>query len=159
MAKTFRGTVMAGVVGYYTNSDALTEVYQRIAYAERKPFTSGSGDNQADRLFIDAGKTLTATPESYELDALTDIYGDTISLAKVRFIIIESLTLTSGYILTLSGDWVTGTGMATGVYPGGVSMLVAPVDGIPVTGGSVDTLTLSPGANQVKYNLIIGGND
>lgn len=160
MAKTFRGTVMVGAVGYYTNSDALTEVYQRIAYGERKKFTSGSGDNQADRLFVVADAELAATLATHELDALTDKYGDTITLAKVRFVIIENLSTTTADILTIGGDFVSANGvLPTKVYPGSVVGVVMPIDGAPVTGGSSDTLTIDAGANTISYNLVIGGND
>lgn len=159
MAKTFRGTAMAGLVGWYANSDTVAENVQRILYGERKKFTSGSGDNQADRLIVDAGRELAAATRSYELDAIADVWGDTISLAKVRLLIIEHLTLTSGYDLTLSGDWVSSNGIQTTVTPGGVLQVISPVDGVPVTSDTADTLTLDPGANTISVNVIILGND
>ena len=108
MAKTFRGTFMAGLVGYYTKSNAMAEAYQRIAEAIRKPFTSGSGDNQADLLYLDPGVSLASTSKSYELDALaSDVWGDTITFSKIRFIIIQNLTLTTGKTLAIGGDFNT----------------------------------------------------
>lgn len=159
MAKTFRNTVAWGLVGYYTNSDAVTEAYQRLNHVKRALFTSGSGDNQTDRLFVDPERTLSAAPTSYELDALTDHWGDVVSLAKVRFIVIESLTLTSGFTLAISGDFATERGMPSIIYPGGSGLMTAPVDGMVVTPDGSDTLTIDPGANEVKYNLFIGGNE
>jgi len=160
MAKTFRGTFMAGLVGYYTNSDAMAEAYQRIAEAIRKPFTSGSGDNQAELLYLDPGRSLASTSKSYELDALaSDVWGDTITFSKIRFIIIQSLTLTTGKTLSIGGDFNTLGVVPALVYPGSVVAIAAPVDGFPVAAGSTDTLTIDSGGNTVVYNLLIGGND
>lgn len=160
MAKAFRGTVTVGIVGYYTNSDAMTEAYQRIAEAMRTKFTSGSGDDQADLLYVDPGKELAETSQSYELDALaSDKWGDTVSFSKVRFIIIESLTLTTAKTLAISGDFNAAGVIPAIVYPGSVVAVVVPVDGLPVASGSTDTLTIDAGADTISYNLIIGGND
>lgn len=163
MPKTFRGTFMVGLTGYYTNDVAgvLAESYQRIPYAVRKAFTSGSGDNQCDLVYLDPEKELASTSQSYELDALaSDGWGDTITLSKIRFIIIESLTLTSGFDLTIGGDFVSDSGaLPLVVTPGGIAVGLWPVDGITVTNGSRDTLTIDSVDKTIKYDLIIGGND
>ena len=160
MAKTFRGTAMVGLVGYYTNSNALTEVYQRIAYGERKKFATGDGDNKADRLIVVAGVELAATSATHELDAIVDVFGDTISLTVVRFVIIENLTTTTAKILTIGGDFVSAHGcLPLKLAPGSVFGLAAPIDGWAVTNGSSDTLTIDAGADTISYNLVIGGSD
>lgn len=127
---------------------------------------SGTGANQADLLFSDT-RTLTASAtEDLDLAAsLVDVFGTTMTFARIKAIIISAASgnannvnvtrpASNGVPLFIAA----GDGLA--VRPAGLFAWVAPdATGVAVTAGTGDLLTLtnSAGSTSVTYSIVILG--
>lgn len=124
--------------------------------------------NGVDTLYA-AQLTLAAAATHINLHAATDILGNSVVFARVRFWAVQVVTATAGYIVniyTRTGTdpvtWlpITTTG-ALWCPPGGVVLGIDPnstsTNGY-VVGASAYDFTVDPGANTVVCNLLIAGN-
>lgn len=163
MATSLTLTRSIGWSGNYDNSGDTGQPGGKMPIAVTQPqiYTDGSSDNQGD-VIIFKRASATASADTYDLTGgLTDIYGNAVTLAKIREIWIHNLSSTSGQLLTIGGlimaALLGGTTETAIVHPGGDWMQAAPVDGYTVTGTTQDTLTVDPGANTISYDLRILG--
>jgi len=151
-----------------TQANALDLVTATVplALTERIRLTSGTGANQADKLFTDT-RTLSASgTEDLDLaGSLTDALGTTLTFARIKAVIVTAASgntnnvnvtrpASNGVPLFLAA----GDGIA--VRPGGMFVWVAPdATAVAVTGGTGDLLTFtnSAGSTPVTYSVIIIG--
>jgi hypothetical protein len=127
--------------------------------------TSGTGANQADRVFTDQRTLAASGTEDLDLAAvLSDAFGATITFAKIKAVIIKAAAgNTNDVQLTRPASngvplfLAAGDGIA--IKPGGAFVWVAPGTGITVTAGTGDLLTLtnSAGGTGVTYDIVIVG--
>lgn len=137
-----------------------------IAIPEFKQvYGDGTSANQVNAI-IDQTRSVAGSPENLDLTGgLTDAFGNAVTFALIRDLIIRNRSETSGQDLELSGNFVTGALLADWVDdslkirvpPGGTFRLASPVDGFTVTGTLQDVLTVDPGANTISYDLVILG--
>jgi hypothetical protein len=159
-------TVKAGVRGTQTNpldlgtADFPFDVLASVALA------SGTGANQADVIFTDT-RTLTASAtENLDLaGVLTNAFGATVTMARVKAILIKAASgntndvqltrpATNGVPLFLAAS----DGLP--IRPGGFFAWCAPdATAIAVTGATGDILTVtnSAGSTSVTYDVVIVG--
>lgn len=130
-------------------------------------FADGVGVNQANLLFHDQRTLAASATEDLDLaGALTDVYGQTVSFARIKAVIVVAASgntnnvnvtrpASNGVPLFLAAS----DGIA--VLPGGVFLWAAPsAAGVAVTGGTGDLLTLTNSAagSSVTYDIyILGG--
>lgn len=126
---------------------------------------SGTGANQADRLFTDQRTLAASATEDLDLaGVLTDPFGATITMAKIKAIIIKAAAgnandvqltrpASNGVPLFLAAA----DGIA--VKPGGAFVWCCPGTGITVTPATGDLLTVtnSGAGTPVTYDVIIIG--
>lgn len=135
---------------------------------------SGVLADQVDTIYANTLTFTASTPQTLDLTTLTDILGNAISFARVRFLAIRVQSVTDGQYL-LVGDAVTtewdgflsaaGTlkvfasspTSAGAINNSGFTLLCAPnTTGIAVTGSS-KSLKLDPGTFAFKVDIVIAG--
>jgi hypothetical protein len=159
-------TANVGVVAQseYTKANDLSTTKDQVALAISLPFTEGTGDDQADRLFHDKRTLGDGASENLDLSgSLADVYGATLTFVKIKAMIIQNLS--SARTLTIGNassnafiNWVGGTTHMVNIPPGGVLALVAPKAGFAVTAGTGDILkVLNSAGGACDYHIWIIG--
>ena len=124
--------------------------------------------DQCDTLYANTLTFTASTPQTLDLTSLTDILGNSISFARVRYLLIRINSTTDGQVLlcgnSVTNEWdafVSAAGTFT-VYPStannaGFTVFCAPNStGAPVT-SSHKTLKLDPGSNAFTVDVMIAG--
>lgn len=135
------------------------------SYSQDLSATLTNGDQMwRDRRFV----TSSTTTDDLDLaGGLTNVFGETITLATIRLILIHNRSITAGDDLDIGGAAAnpltsihdgSGTAKFT-VRASGICVLSAPLDGYAVTGGSADTLRVThAGASEaITYDIVIVG--
>lgn len=103
MGQTIAGSIKVVWDHRYENALDLTTVSDRISNKTiSKPFTNGTGANKAQHVFSDVRSILTTASEEIDLRALVNGFG-TLTSAKVKAILINPITVASGYRLLVGG--------------------------------------------------------
>jgi hypothetical protein len=130
-------------------------------------YTSGTGPNQCD-LFYEKVLLLAATPTTLDLTALTAPDGSPVNLARVRLLIVQTISTTAAQKVTVSGGatnpWVAQWGAAGSMiaWPGnGVVVAEDPLStgagtGLIVTSTS-KSVKLDPGTATLSVYVVIAG--
>lgn len=170
---TFTGKTVSNLEGSYTETQGLQEGLAPLPVAWVQEWRSGTGSNQANRVYT-ASASAAAAPVNFDFaGVLTDIWGNTLTLAKIKELWIRNTTLTTLFALDIKGNFFTGiTAGASGLIkdwvndaismpigPGGSIRFSNPIDGWVVTAATMDTLTLDPGANTVGYEIVVLGTE
>lgn len=126
---------------------------------------SGTGADQADKMFSDNRTLLASATEDLDLAAsLADGLGGTITMVKLKALIVRAAAGNTNNVV-LSRPASNGVPLfaaasdAIPVLPGGLFSWVSPGAGITVTPGTGDlvTFTNSAGGTSVAYDVIIIG--
>jgi hypothetical protein len=139
-------------------------------FAIQKPFelASGTGADQADKVWTSAGRTL-APSANEDLDlagSLVDDLGATITFARIRGLYIAADPTNANNLIIGNAaangfiSWVGAAAHTIIVKPGGLLLLVArDATAYPVTAGTGDLLrvTNSAGGTSVKYDIALLG--
>ena len=166
MATTFAGTLTVGLVGSYAKTSDLTSILESINYQSAlTSLTSGTGDNQLNAFYSDT-RTLAATNESFDLNAVTDSFGATLNFTALKLVYVKNKSITTAQYLQLSGNFwdgdtsqlgpLGGTSPVAYIGPGGVFLWYSPINGATVTNTTKDTITVTNAAS-FDYDIIIGG--
>jgi hypothetical protein len=125
--------------------------------------STGTGANQADLVFSDQRTTAT---ESLDLSGtLTDAFGDTLTMVRVKAILIKAAAANTLDVFVGGGSnpligWVADPTDIVEIKPGGAFMVWAPdATAYPVTASTGDILKVaaSDGATSITYDIIIIG--
>lgn len=130
--------------------------------------TTGTGANQADRLFTDTRTLAASANESLDLaGSLVDALGVTLTMARVKLLVIKAAASNVNNVIVGgvgANGWITGFGDATDklvVRPGGFIILAAP-DAVAyaVTAATADLLLIanSGAGTPVTYDIIVVGS-
>lgn len=138
-----------------------------LSYPKLIELTSGTGANQADKLWFDQ-RTLTASAtENLDLaGVLTDAFGATVTFARIKLIGVfassgnTNLVQVGGAASNQFINWVANSSDIVNVRPGGFFLLGAPdATGYAVTAGTGDQLRIanSAGSTSVTYDIVFIG--
>ncbi len=169
-AQVVSGNVTLNASFTQTNSTGLVTPISAAALAQvTTTLQNLTGmPNGVDTLYANQ-LTLAAAATHINLFSATDILGDTVVFARVRFWIVQNITVTAGKlcnVYTRTGtDPVTWlpvtTSAALWAPPGGLVCGYDPIststNGYVVGSGAFD-FTVDPGANTCVVNVIIAGN-
>jgi hypothetical protein len=129
---------------------------------------SGTGLNQSDKRWVSAARPLNAS-SSENLDlagSLVDQFGATITLARVKLLIVQLITTTAGYTLEVGGAASNAASTFFGdttdkliVRAGGFGILYAPdATAYAITAGTGDILKVNnPNAGAITYTIMVVG--
>jgi hypothetical protein len=151
-----------------TLSSALDLVTSRapLDYSSTIALASGTGANQADKIFADTRTLSASATEDLDLaGVLSDPLGAALTFARIKAVLVKAAAgntnlvqvtrpASNGVPLFLAA----GDGLA--VRPGGLFLWVAPdATGVAVTAGTGDLLTFtnSAGSTSVTYDVVIIG--
>jgi hypothetical protein len=159
--------ITATVAGQFTGNDVrtlgLASPNISINVAPVVSFTDGVGANQANILY-QASTTFSGTTASLDLNGvLTDSYGTTVSMLRVKAIYIENPSATNTIVIGNAGSnpwatFLTATGTIT-LRPGAWFIAASPdATGWTVTAGTGDILLLTGTSGQPYKIAILGGN-
>lgn len=127
---------------------------------------NGTGDNQADLVFVDRRTLAASASENLDLaGALADPLGATLTFVAVKAILIKAATGNTNNVVlggAASNAFVGPFGAAAqtlAVPPGGGVLLAAPKSGWVVTAGTGDILKVANGGagTSVTYDIVIIG--
>lgn len=135
------------------------------SYSYSKSLANGTGASQADQIYVATGTLAGAATLTVNLSTLTDMFGNTLNMKRVKAIYLENTTDTTSTGLALGGDVTTpfvgpfNTGTDTITVRNGGNFFIAAPD---ATAYAVDTginllLTNSDGTNTATYKLVIVG--
>jgi hypothetical protein len=146
----------------YTSALDLRTLVDELATAYSDAFTDGTGASQANRLFADTRTLADGADESLDLaGGLTDAFGTTITLAKLKALVIINPSATQTLTVGNAADPILLFGTAAhtvNIPPGGKLMMDWPGTGWTVTGGSADKLKIVNSAGAaVDYTIWLIG--
>ena len=124
----------------------------------------GTAIDQADLLWHDR-RTLAATSENLDLaGGLTDAFGQTLTFAKIKALLIKNRETIAGRTLKVGGHATAAFLLfdnATDIYtigPDGILLVWDPaLAGKVVTATTGDLLKIDAGANTVAYDILLIG--
>lgn len=146
-------------IGSYENSSQFGGAPQLIDNKWSFLYEKGHATYPADS-YVRRQVTLNGTSVTYNLEdgTLTDDYNASVAFSTIKKISIINLTETTGYALTIQGDWYTNTfGGSWSLPEGGGFHVESPVTGFAVVATSADQLTIDSGVNVVSFDLEIVG--
>lgn len=153
-------TTALRLYGNLESAKDLTAPIDPIDIALSKKVLNGTGTDQANEFWSDR-RTVTAAAESLNFvdGTLTNAFGETITLSKVKGLLLVNTSITSGEDLTISGDLLTNFGSITNLTltPDGYLLWTAPTDGHAVATPASDVLTIDPGAKTITYDIVVWG--
>lgn len=162
------GTVQL-VTGFnQTNSSGLVTTQTLPASISlTTQYANGTGAGQVNLIYAKQIALVASTPQTLDLTTLTDLSGATVSFARVRELVIQVVTATSAFNVTVgaatSNPWAPfwGTTGTDVVFAGSIRYFTDPTSvgaGVgAVTSGTSKSLKLDPGSNNVTLNLLIAG--
>ena len=164
MAKTLTSKLELVLTHVFTNTIDLSAPKESFRLDLSDEMAAGTGDSQIDQSWHDQ-RTLTAASEELDLaGVLTNIWGDTITFAKVRTLAIHNKSTTSTEILTVGGaavnafvNWVGDATDKIKIGPDGILLLHCPIDGYAVVADTGDLLKIDAGADTIDYEIYIAG--
>lgn len=154
-------TAALRIFGDFESASDLTDAIESLDVGLSKRVTNGTGTDQANEFWSDQ-RTVTGAAETlnFVTGTLTNVFGDTITLSKLKGLLIVNTSITSGEDLTLTGDMLTaGIGTMTSITltPGGYFLITAPTDGYTIATTGSDELTIDPGSDTITYKIVVWG--
>ena len=134
---------------------------------------SGATAGKVNSYWSDFGRTLVATSENLDLNALLDADGATISWDLIKLVLIRNRNLVAGEDLTWGPATVEGWGVGAIVKDGsdrrivpagrtpkdrGIDFWVDPI-GHAVVNNASDKIFLDAGSNTVVFDILVIGTD
>lgn len=131
-------------------------------------YTSGTGANQMDSLYWRPITLAASTPQTFNLQSIVGLGGESLVFARVRELILYNPTTTSGADCKLyqgaSNPWAIAPPSTAPLWAranGGLARISDPSStgagvGNVVTSTSCE-ITLDPGANAMTVYLLVGG--
>ena len=148
----------------YASAVDLSTVEHKLPINVSNLLTSGTGDNQADVLWVDQRTVGDGATDSLDLSgSLTDAFGATVTLVDVKGIYIRSANANTTN-LSVGGNanglinWISAATDQVQVQPDGLFLLSAPNTGYAVTAATGDVLDVVNAAGATAlYDIVIWG--
>lgn len=163
MATELSGSIKA-VLNLLETKDIgdLGEASFPLSLTKEWKITDGTGSGQADILYADSRTLAASADEDLDLaGVLSDIFGATIAAAKIRAIYIYARA-ENPHPIVLTSDGSAGVplfkalGDGIQIPAGATFLLVAPLNGFPVTATTGDLLNVAAGADDDHvYDIIV----
>lgn len=137
-----------------------------VAFAAINAFTNGAGADQANQIFTDSRTLGPSATEDLDLSGvLVDAFGATILFTRIKAILIQAVKANTNNVevtreATNGVPLFIAAGDGIALTPGASFGAAFPdVNGVPVTAGTGDLLTItnSAGSTSVTYTIVIIG--
>jgi len=173
MTVAFSGTFRIIDEWVHTDSNNVSTPADRANYRFFQPYTDGSGDDQMQDQYVNQATVSIGegNEDQYDLaGGLVDVFGNTLTFATIKKLIIINTSTTAGEDLTIGGPSGGTTGaLITDLFDGdsdsrlkikaGYGFALGGGEaGYTVTGGSADVLVVTnAGTGDITYDIIIAG--
>lgn len=165
---TLNTTLSAGIVATLYGTAGLSTPKAELNLSTSVPLSSGTGANQADRIYSSAARPLAAsTSEDLDLaGVLTDPLGAVLTFARIKEIFIRAAANNVNNVIVGGAgsngfiSWVGGAAHTVTVRPGGFMHLAAPdATAYVVTPATADLLHIANGGagTGITYDVVIIG--
>lgn len=163
MAATVTSTLSLSVKSILANSLGLASGQASLETGLTATVANGTGAGQADRVYTDSAKSISAAFD-YDLSgSLLDAFGAAFVLARVKAIYVKAADANSGNVI-LGNDAASpafGFGAIThtwAIQPGGIFFVYSPTAaGWPITATTADILQFTPSAGTQVFDLVVLG--
>lgn len=125
-------------------------------------WANGTGDNQINKAWNDK-RTLASTSEDLDVDAQS-LLGTSQVFTNMRGMLFFNRSTTAAANLQLGGhgsqalvNWVDDATDQINVGPGGLFLLLSPIDGYAVTAGTGDKVLIDSPSATVDYDVVLLG--
>lgn len=162
----FDAKLLVQLAANLTASQGLATASAPVPFARQINFADGAGLNQANRMWTSERTLAASATEDLDLaGVLTDPFGQTVTLARVKALIVAAAAGNSNNVVVGGGtnpfiNWISGTTPAVIVRPGGLLLLAAPdATGYAVTAATGDVLKVanSGAGSSVTYQIVVIG--
>ena len=154
---SFKGTTRQIIDASYTSALDLTTPIEAIGLEWAQSWTSGTGNQQANRFFSDS-KAISGADTLDLTGGLTDAFGNTLTPTAIKMLAIRNKSTTSGENLTLSGNFLEGiSGGVVKKATETLTLTATPADTKTVV---IDgkTYTFKTSLTDTNGFVLIGGN-
>lgn len=165
MAGSLSTTLKVNLSGAFTETDStFGNSSKAISHITTITTANGTSASQANKIYTQSG---TVTDSGVTIDlagSVEDVFGDTITLAKLCGIIVVNNSEEAGENIQVGA----GTNAVAAMFgaaadyivigPSGILVLWAPMDGYTVTGGSADEVELTASSgDSISYEFVAIG--
>lgn len=169
MAQSLDGQLISlNIQATINNPKAQQSVQAVLALAKAVQLTSGTGANQADRIFADTRTIAASGTDPLDLaGVLVDAVGTTMTLLRAKLLYVAASAANSNNVVVGGAganafiNWVGAAAHTVNVRPGGFLCLYAP-DAVAyaVTAATGDILNIanSGAGTSVTYDVVIMGS-
>lgn len=149
-----------------TSSLDMVSLSAPLSVAKTLALTSGTGANQADKVWSDQRQVAASATDSIDLaGSLTDPFGAALSFARIKLLVVTAAANnTNNVVITRPASngvpLFSAAGDAIPVRPGGVFVWAcSDATGVAVTAGTGDLLDFvnSGAGSSVTYDVVIVG--
>lgn len=163
MAATVNSQLVVNFKAILANTLGLAVGSASLETGMNTAVASGTGAGQADRIFTDSAKSISASFD-YDLSgSLLDAFGAAFVLARVRAIYVKAADANTGNVI-MGNDAASpalGFGAITHTWaipPGGFIFVYNPsATGWPITATTADILQFAPSAGTQVFDLAVLG--
>lgn len=166
MAKTLTSYLRLQYQSKHVNDLDLSDPVDSVIQTILLGFANGTGNDQCDLVWHDQRSLADGASETLDFaGSLTDVFGATVTFAKIKAILVQNTSTTQ--TMTLGGgasnnwsSWVGAAGHQVLVAPSGFFLLSGPLSGYAVTAGTADQFKIANGAagSATTYNIWIIGS-
>lgn len=156
-----------GLDADYTSPLDLVTSDSHLAYTRQIALASGTGANQADKVWSDNRTLAASASEDIDLaGSLTDAFGATLTFARIKGMLVSASSANTNDVViggAASNGFINWVGDATDkivVKPGGLFVLFAPAaTAYAVTASTGDLLHVanSSSGSSVTYDIVLVG--
>ena len=168
MASSLSGSLsISGAIDYVGASVSSTLTDKIAGVIESWTIANGTGANQADIMWHDQRTLAASTSEDLDLSGvLTDSFGVSVALARVKAIIVSAASANGGLIQVGGAssnqfiNWVANASDIIQIRAGGFMLLVAPdatAYAVTATTGDLLKIANTDGAAAGTYDIYIIG--
>lgn len=163
---TLQSKISLGLVATLSSALDLVSAQAPLAYRKTFALTSGTGLNQADKIFSDTRTLAASGTETLDVSGvLADALGATLTMARVKGILVAAAVGNTNNVLVGGGSnpllgYVADATDIVVVRPGGLFLWLAPdAVGAAVTAATGDLLKVanSSSGTGVTYDVVIIG--
>lgn len=151
----------------YSNVLDLSTVSSAQPYKKSLAFSSGTGANQADRIFTDTRTIAASTTEDLDIrgTSLQDAFGANVAMFELKMLIVCAASGNTNNVV-LGGDansvpFLSTAATTVSIKPGGCFALMDPsAGGVTVTDTTGDIIQVanSGGGTTVSYDIVVIGS-
>lgn len=154
------------VNGNYTSALDLVSAVAPMSYKKSLDFASGTGANQADRIFTDTRTIAASTSEDLDIrgTSLQDAFGANVAMFEMKMLIVCAAAGNTNNVV-LGGDansvpFLSTAATTVAIKPGGCFTLMDPSSGgiaVTDTTGDVIQVANSGAGTSVTYDIVVVG--